>query len=219
MLWEDDEPKPALRPADAVEVCFPLVGRVLPSDYCVPLALALTPLLEPDVDPRRTGVRVLHVPTSGNGWYRGRGEVIHVSRRVQLALRVHRDACEEVAGLAGAELNLEGVELKLGAPRVAELVAAEPLYAHRVIGTEGEGEESFLTAAHRRLGEMGVTPRRMLCGREERLETPDGVLTVRSLLIDGMGAEPGLAVQSHGLGEGRHWGCGLFVPHKAVAPV
>ncbi len=219
MLWEDDEPKPPAARAEAVDVCFPLEGRILPSDYCVPLAEALAPLLAERADPLRTGVRMLHVPLSGNGWCRGQGDVIHVSRRVRLALRVPNASREAVAALAGAELSVGCAELKLGRPRVVELLAAEPLYAHRVAGKADESEDEFLAAAHEQLRGMGVEPRRMLCGRAERLGTPGGALTVRSLLIDGMGADAGLVVQSRGLGEGRHFGCGLFIPHKSVSPV
>ncbi|MBK1726040.1 type I-MYXAN CRISPR-associated protein Cas6/Cmx6, partial [Halorhodospira neutriphila] len=103
----------------------------------------------------------------------------------------------------------------LGEARPAELPAAETLYAHRVLGL-GDDEERLLAAAEGELRGLGIRPRRMLCGRSERLLTPDGPVAVRSLLVDGMGAEAGRLLQARGLGEGRCWGCGVFIPHKAV---
>ena len=219
MLWEQDEEAPLSeqRP-EAVELFFPLRGDRLQGDYRLALATALEPLLSAcGADPARVGVRLTHLPASGNGWYRERGAVIHLSRRVSLALRVARDAANGLGGLAGAQICLGDTSLRLGPARVEELPAVEPLYAPYVLGlTETEDEAAFEAALQQRLQVMDIVPRRLLCGRTEPVQTPAGVRLARSVLVDGMGVEAGLRLQARGVGEGRQWGCGLFLPHKAV---
>lgn len=91
MYWETDESAPAPGPAEAVDVTFRLEGHSLPADYAPALAEALA---DPLADFSRLpgfGVKVLHLPVSGNGWHRSEGQPIYLSRRVQLLLRVPRD--------------------------------------------------------------------------------------------------------------------------------
>lgn len=214
MYWETDEaPAPTL--AAAVDVAFPLRGRALPEAYAAPLAEALDRHLPAGLGPDAVGVRVAHIPAAGHGWQRVPGRPILLSRRTRLLLRVPRERAAAVAGLAGAQLSVAGEPLALGQGERRELPAAETVYAHRVLGL-GEDEETLLAQAQARLRAAGVYPRRMLCGRPETLYLPDGPVTTRGLLLEGMGAEAGQRLQAHGLGEGPCWGCGLFIPHKAV---
>ena len=214
MYWETDE-APATTLAAAVDVAFPLRGRALPEAYAAPLAEALARHLPAGVGPDAVGVRVAHIPSSGHGWQRVPGRPILLSRRTRLVLRVPRERAAAVAGLAGAELSVAGEQLALGPARRRELPSAETVYAHRVLGL-GEDEETLLAQAQARLRAAGLYPRRMLCGRPETLYLPGGPVTTRSLLLDGMGAEAGQRLQAHGLGEGACWGCGLFIPYRAV---
>ncbi len=214
MYWETDE-APATTLAAAVDVAFPLRGRTLPEAYAAPLAEALAPYLPAGLGPDAVGVRVAHIPASGHGWQRVPGRPILLSRRTRLILRVPRAWGAAVAGLAGAQLSVAGEPLALGRGQSSELPAAETVYAHRVLGL-GEDEANLLAEAQTRLRAAGLYPRRMLCGRPETLYLPDGPVTTRSLLLDGMGAEAGQRLQAQGLGAGLRWGCGLFIPHKAV---
>ncbi|WP_049751636.1 type I-MYXAN CRISPR-associated protein Cas6/Cmx6 [Halorhodospira halophila] len=217
MYWEtEEEQAPEL--AEAVDVAFPLRGRVLPEAYAVPLADALAPRLAPLLDPGEVGIRVTHLPTSGHGWWRTPDQPILLPRRSRLVLRVARAHADAVAGLAGAGLDVAGEALELGGSRLSELPAAPTVYAHRVLGPDGGAvaESALLAAARQELAEMDIHPKRLLCGRQETLVTPDGPAVTRSLLVDGMGPEAGRRLQARGLGSGRCWGCGLFLPHKAV---
>ncbi|MFP4648071.1 MAG: type I-MYXAN CRISPR-associated protein Cas6/Cmx6 [Halorhodospira sp.] len=214
--WESEE-APALTPVPTMEVVFPLYGRALPEAYAVPLAEALAVYLPDAMARDEIGVRVSHIPDSGHGWQRARGQPLLLSRRVRLVLRLPLEQVSAVmATLSGAQLLVAGEPLLLGQGCSRELPSAETVYAHRILGL-GEEEGTLLEAAQERLERFwGIEPRRMLCGRAERLVLPDRVATTRSLLLDGMGADAGRRLQAHGLGEGLRWGCGLFIPHKAV---
>ena len=218
MYWETEDRAPEpLAPAAALDVAFPLRGRALPAAYAAPLAQALEARLPDGLPLAELGLRVTHIPAEGHGWQRAASEPVLLPRRARLVIRAPRERAGALEALAGATLDVgEPAGVTLGAPRRHELPAAETLYAPRVLGLGSLEEEAMLAAARERLEAMGAHPRRMLCGRSETLVTPQGRQATRSLLVDGMGPEAGLRLQAEGLGTGRCWGCGLFIPHKAV---
>jgi hypothetical protein len=57
----------------------------------------------------------------------------------------------------------------------------------------------------------------MLCGRATLVTTPEHAYRARSLMVAGLTQEQSLGLQRHGLGDGRAFGCGLFIPHKDIA--
>ncbi|WP_421621199.1 type I-MYXAN CRISPR-associated protein Cas6/Cmx6 [Alkalilimnicola ehrlichii] len=221
MYWETDESAPAPGPAEAVDVTFRLEGHSLPADYAPALAEALA---DPLADFSRLpgfGVKVLHLPVSGNGWHRSEGQPIYLSRRVQLLLRVPRDRARAALALSGTAFEVDGEACRLARGRVRELQQVETLYASRVVPLvhPEEDEAEFMEAVARRLAAMGVKPRKMLCGRRQTLQTRWGPVTLRSLMVAEMGPEGSYRLQSRGLGDGGLWGCGLFMPHKSVTEV
>lgn len=221
MYWETDEVDRVAAPAEAVDVIFRLEARRLPADYVPALAEALA---NPLADFSRLpgfGLKVLHLPVSGNGWHRGEGEPIYLSRRVQLLLRVPRAQARTALALSGTAFSVDGERCRLARARVRELQQVETLYASRVVPLvhPEEDETEFLEAVARRFAAMGVKPRKMLCGRRQTLETRWGPVTLRSLMVAEMGLEGSYRLQSRGLGDGGLWGCGLFMPHKSVTEV
>ena len=59
----------------------------------------------------------------------------------------------------------------------------------------------------------------MMSGRANHLRFPDKTLTTRSLMIDGIDPIESVRLQQQGLGGGRIFGCGLFLPHKGIDAV
>ncbi|MBK1735489.1 hypothetical protein CKO15_09375 [Halorhodospira abdelmalekii] len=246
MFWNDDEPAAALdSEAPVVDLYFRLHGDALPPDYPVPLAEALAPLLLERLGSAppsaAIGARITHLPEAGHGWWRDPEAPLLLSRRSQLVLRTPRASGAALCSLVGCELVLGDCTLLLGAVREQPLVATEPLYAARVLdpiatdaerdaerkvdeeieeeGAAAASEAAFLRTVHAALQALDIQPRRLLSGRRQWLATPSGVVATRSLLVDGIGAPASVALQAHGLGGGRLWGCGFFVPHKSVVAV
>jgi len=91
-----------------------------------------------------------------------------------------------------------------------------PVMACYIVAGEAESEEDFLKAMHTALRAMGITPKKMLCGIEHRLRTPDGPLRTRSLMLAELSPDESRRLQEQGLGSFRHLGCGLFLPHKGI---
>jgi hypothetical protein len=59
--------------------------------------------------------------------------------------------------------------------------------------------------------------KRFVCGRMSQLAADGGVIRGGSVVVHGLAAPDSLRLQRVGLGPHRALGCGLFVPHKAIA--
>ena len=51
------------------------------------------------------------------------------------------------------------------------------------------------------------------------MKFPGKTLGARSLMIDGLDVTESVLLQQQGLGDGRKFGCGLFLPHKGIDAV
>lgn len=224
MYWQEEtEAVEAERPAEGVvDVLFALDGRTLPVDHAYALHAALLAALPWLADEPEAGIHNIHVAASQNGWFRPEdteGAVLHISRRTRMTLRLPRGRLRDLAALAGQTLDIEGHPIGVGEARVRELVPLPTLIARQVVADRAQPEESFVEQSAAALRRIGIRPRKLLCGRSHELRTPSGSLFTRSLMVADLNREESLALQRHGLGGERKLGCGLFVPHKGIAPV
>ncbi len=222
MYWQEDQEDDGQQgiPADIVDLSFKVSCRALPSDHAHELWTAVRQALPWFDDEAAAGLHLIHGAESGNGWLRPEGpdDLLYLSRRTRMTLRLPAGRVEAAKGLSGQALNVGGHELRLGEPRFHELSSLKTLFARYVV-TEHEDEEAFLDDCARELGEMGIRVKKMMAGRVHRFRFPDTVIHARSLMLDGMSAEESVRIQEHGLGRGRKFGCGLFLPHKGIDPV
>ena len=194
-----------------VDVVFSLEEGTLGDDHASALAMAVRRVLPWFDEEPEAGILPLSGLAKGNG-------VRFVGRRSRLALRlpVHRSASAE--SLAGASLDLDGVQLRLGAATARPLFPARGVvYSHFVsVGLNDEIE--FLAQCKFLLAERGHKPQ-LITGKACELNTPAGTVRGFSLMLHGLGPAASLAIQESGLGAHRALGCGLFVPHKSVVAV
>jgi len=59
----------------------------------------------------------------------------------------------------------------------------------------------------------------MLGGITHTMQFPDGPVHTRSLMVADLTPDQSVHLQQIGLGPGRNFGCGIFVPHKGIKPV
>ena len=59
----------------------------------------------------------------------------------------------------------------------------------------------------------------MMSGRTFSMTFPDKIFPSRSLMIDGIEVTESVRLQQEGLGPGRKFGCGIFLPHKGIDAV
>jgi CRISPR-associated protein Cas6 len=222
MLWEDD-PEPLIpeNQGDMIDLAFAVHCSSLPLDHAYALSLAIQRALPWFAGEPRAGLHRIHGAESGNGWYRPEsdGDLLYLSRRTKLTLRLPKSRVSEAASLSGQTLDIAGHPLTLGQTSEKPLARATVLFARHILADPLSSENDFLLRMQALLAELGIRCRKMLCGRSAGFETPEGRQFTRSLMLAELKAEDSLALQQHGLGHGRKLGCGLFVPHKDIAPV
>jgi len=223
MYWQDSEEQVRYQvPDDIVDLLFAIECRTLPVDHAYALADALRAHLPWLGEERGAGVHPLHVAESGNGWMRPQGpdELLHLSRRTRLGLRVPAERVAQARSLSGETLDVTGRSMLIKEASVRRLSELTTLFSRYLPADEGvENEQAFLELAASRLGELGIRPRKLLCGTERSISTPDGMIRARSLMIADLSVEESVRLQQEGIGPHRELGCGLFVPHKDIKEV
>ncbi len=223
MFWDETTPLDELSGLrDVVDVAFRIDCPCLPLDHAHALSTALLAQLPwLDTEPF-AGVHLIHGAESGNGWMRPQDpekDLLHLSRRARLRLRVPQERSDEAAALVGAQLDVEGFSVAIGPMNVLPLDPLPVVFARYVVSDPDQGEADFLAQMAEELQELGVSATKLLSGRSHVLRIPGGLLHTRSLMVAELSPESSLRLQRSGIGPDRARGCGLFIGHKDIAPV
>jgi CRISPR-associated protein Cas6 len=222
MYWEErDKEKPVSRPDDVVDLVYPIACHTLPVDHSYALGQAVVQVLSWLPDEEGSGVHPIQVAISAHGWERpaGADDLLHLSKRTRLVIRIPRDRMEDARALVGREIDVRGQMLKItGEPAVRSLQPNATLYS-RNVALNADDEDAFLRAAAELLEGLDILVRKMLPGKISVIDAPDGPLATRSLMLADLSAEESLRLQQHGLGPCRYFGCGLFIPYKGIKAV
>lgn len=222
MYWqeEEDDGGQFVVPEDVVDVQFSISCKTLPVDHAHALSTAVKQALPWFAEEVQAGLHLIHVAESGNGWERPQGdeEVLYLSRRTKLTLRVPQRRVEDVMKLSGQVLNVAENELEVAKGSVRLLSVSTTLYARHVAGKPGQSEDEFLAELLAELRQADLRFKKVLCGKETFFAMPEGPLITRSLLVADMAIEDAIRLQETGIGTNEHKkiGCGLFIPHKSV---
>jgi len=221
MLWEDDQTDEQQTSCDTVDLAFAMQCRQLPVDHLHALSQALEQVL-PEMRENGIAIHEIHIAGAQNGWERpdpSLGQYLVPSRRTRMNLRVPADQAEEIARrLEGVTLDIDGCELTLGKPRTRALTSHDTLYARHVLMREDEWDDEnlFLRRMADELAAQGIKVRKALCGKGSHINTPEGPLRTRSLMIADLSPADSLKLQQEGLGSHQHLGCGIFLPMKGI---
>jgi CRISPR-associated protein Cas6 len=224
MYWSDEKDRKAefVVPDDVVDLAFRIRCPTLPLDHAHSLSSALLREL-PWLDKEEfAGVHLIHGAASGNGWYRPEdvaNELLYLSRRTRMRLRLPRHRLEDARQLVGKTLDIAGHPLALGETEVFLLSSLPTLFARYVITDADKSEEAFLEDVAQQLEADGIACRKLLGGISHALNFPEGPVFTRSLMVAELEPEQSVRLQQIGVGEGRAMGCGLFLPHKGIKPV
>ena len=225
MFWRDDKDEQAFQVPDHIQdLSFRLSGGALPVDHAHDLQTEVLKVLPWLARVESAGIHSINVAASGNGWRRPEsGEenaLLYPSRRTRMRLRLPKERLEDARVLTGAVLKLGGHDIEVGEAEAKPLSALTTLFARYVAAEFGESEEGFLTRMVGLIQEQhGIRVPKLMCGRETIFKTPNGPLATRSLLLAEIEKRESVRLQCAGLGPRRLMGCGLFVPHKGIAPV
>lgn len=222
MFWQEDKKDEISIPDDIVDIAFRIECRSLPLDHAHALSQQILSRLPWMEDESQAGIHTIHVAASGNGWLRPENnetELLQVSKRTRMHIRVPKHRIEDCRELSGAKLDIGGFSLVVGEGQTRLLSDASTVFARQVISSDDESEQVFLERQAKELAKMQISVKKMLCGRTNYFKIPDQKITTRTLMLAELSKEESIRLQQHGIGQGRLLGCGLVLPHKGIAPV
>lgn len=227
MYWEEekDDNTPYVVPDDVVDLVYRINCRSLPLDHAHSFSTAIRDHLSWIDEEERAGIHLIHGAESGNGWMRpddASNELLHLSHRSRMTLRVPKHRIEDAHTLSGRKLDIDGHSLEVGKANVKLFSTLPTQFARYVVVPEGlgqEDEEAFMAYAVEQLRELGIQVRKLLCGRGHTIRHPDGDVRTRSLMLADLDVEEAVTLQQRGIGAHRTMGCGLFIPHKGIRAV
>jgi CRISPR-associated protein Cas6 len=227
MFWEEEknETRGYQVPSDVVDLVYQISCRCLPLDHAHSFSRAVRRQLDWMDQEEQAGIHLIHGAESGNGWMRPddtENQLLHLSRRSRMMLRVPGHRIDDARDLSGATLDIEGYRLEVGDSKVKLFSTLPTQFARYVVVPEGishADEEAFMAYAAGQLRELGIRVRKLLCGRAHAIRHPDGDLYTRSLMLADLEKEEAVLLQQQGIGQHKKIGCGLFLPHKGIKAV
>jgi len=188
---------------DVVDIVLDLESEPLAAGFEAPLYEAVVRKLPWLEGLPGAGIHPLRC-TAGAG-----GEWL-VARRAKLMIRIPREKVCAASVLEGASLTVGSSRLRVGQGTFRRLAAAATLFSPRVV-TGDEEEAGFLANARAELDRLGVRGR-LICGRRSTVQGR----AAWSLAVHDLASVDSLALQRRGVGELRHLGCGILLPHKTI---
>lgn len=222
MYWQENkETTPVIIPDSIVDAVFSISCRHLPVDHAYSLSQAVLNVLPWLVDEANTGIHPIHVAESGNGWMRPENadDLLHLSKRTKLVLRLPLMRIEDANELVGKTLDIAGNACTINKMTHRLLSDQTTLFSRYVVSETGDDEAAFMDLILEQLHALDIKPTKMLPGREHTIATPDGIILARSLMLAELEIEESIRLQQEGLGSKRHLGCGIFIPHRDIKEV
>lgn len=221
MFWQEDDKKDDVSTSEkVVDLHFKIDCNLIPTCHAWELAQALCQVLpwikhEPEV-----GIHQIHGATSANGWERPPdGELIYLSKRTRMQLRVPISRIEDASELVGKTLDIAGHAVIVGKMTRKPIEPFTTLFARYVVASADMSEDDFLQMLVDDLKSRGMQPRKLLCGMRHEFNANGKKVETRSLMIADLDTASSVALQEIGIGSHRHFGCGIFVPHKGIKAV
>ncbi len=214
MSWDQwPEQKPEEYTPSMIDLQFDLVGVTIPADSALMLSDALLRVL-PWLDKEKgAGIQLLKGAETNSG-----DATVNINRRTKLFLRVPKIRVADTETLVGHSFKLEGHGLQVGNFKTRAFTPFSNIYAH-FVDTGSAGEEQFVQDVMRELDGHFQLRCGFICGKQQTLQGPEGVLRGYSLMLHDLPPHKSLRLQDEGMGHNRLLGCGIFIPHKSIAPV
>lgn len=191
---------------EMIDLVFDLRGETLPHTYPFALWAELVkrvPRLAEDET-----VAVLPLKVAANK------DVVLLPKRTKLVLRVPQGLLQEAAALSGEQLDIPPGVLTLGEMKTREIQAHPTLHAQLAAGADDEME--FMEAVSARFSALGISAN-TICGIRRTLSDGRQSINGYSLVVHDLKPEASVLLQCAGMGEGRQFGCGIFMPYKVIS--
>ena len=213
MSWSFPEHQPEAYTPRMIDLQFDLVGTTIPADNAQLLADALLGLLPWLGEDSGAGIQHLKGAETNKG-----DAALNINRRTKLFVRVPKARVDDMQQLIGKTLDLGGHALTLGSFKTRDFSPFANIYAH-FVDTGSATEEQFVQDVMRELDGHFQLRCGFICGKRQTLQSASGPLYGYSLMLHDVPRHKSLQLQDEGIGRNRLLGCGIFIPHKSIAPV
>ncbi|GAB1231995.1 type I-MYXAN CRISPR-associated protein Cas6/Cmx6 [Ferrigenium sp. UT5] len=187
------------------EISIALNGTTLPPGY--PFALWEALVRHQPRLAESSAVGIVPLRTAAN-----EGKLL-LSKRTRLLIRLPEEMADAVAALNGKMLEIDGHRLQLGSVEVRGLQPYPTLHAPLVSG--GADEITFMRGIRASLDAMAIGAG-LICGKRVTLKSAAREISGYSLVVHDLKPEESLRLQGNGLGAEKCFGCGVFLPYKAI---
>ncbi len=213
MSWGFPENKPEEYTPRMIDLQFDLVGTTIPTENAQSLADALLRLLPWLGEDSGTGIQHLKGAETNTG-----DASLNINRRTKLYIRVPKARVDDMQQIVGQTLDLSGHPLQIGSFKTRAFSPFANIYAH-FVDTGSSTEEQFVQDVMRELDGRFQLRCGFICGKQQSLQSAAGTLHGYSLMLHDVPPHKSLQLQDEGMGRNRLLGCGIFIPHKSIAPV
>jgi CRISPR-associated protein Cas6 len=196
-----------------IDLQFDLIGTTIPADNAQLLSDALQGLMPWLGEKSGAGIQHLKGAETNSG-----DATLNINRRTKLFIRVPKTRLHDMQQLVDQTLDLAGHALQIGAFKTREFSPFPNIYAH-FVDTGSASEEQFVQDVMRELDGHFQLRCGFICGKPQTLQSTSGPLHGYSLMLHDVPPHKSLQLQDEGLGRNRLLGCGIFIPHKSIAPV
>jgi len=191
---------------DMIDMVFDLDGSSVPEGYPFALWSEVVRCLPWMKDEENAGILPLRGAASGANTL--------LSKRTKLVLRVPKERAAQAVQLAGQQLNIDGSILSVGKCKERQLQAATTLHSYLVESNLDEIE--FLADMKKKLQSMDISCN-LICDKHRKVRGVKQSFSGFGLVLHDLKPLASLEIQRLGLGGARHFGCGIFVPFKAIS--
>lgn len=213
MSWGFPENKPEEYTPRMIDLQFDLVGSTIPADNAQLLSDAIQVVIPWLGEDGGSGIQHLKGAETNSG-----DDALNINRRTKLYMRVPKTRVDDMQKLSGQTLDLAGHALQIGGFKTREFSPFANIYAH-FVDTGSSSEEQFVQDVMRELDGRFQLRCGFICGKQQTLQSAAGLLTGYSLMLHDVPPHKSLQLQDEGMGRNRLLGCGIFIPHKSIAPV
>lgn len=223
MYWNEDKKTEKYEiPDDIVDLSYVIKCKCLPLEHMYSLSESLYTALPWLKDEKLAGIHPINGAESGNGWERSDdpNELIYLSRRQKMTLRLPKEHLASAESLVGQTLNVDGHDIEIGKTSIKQLSDLPTAFCRTILTDGRMNEDDFLQWAFEELKALDISVRKMMPGKERITKLSDTSERVtRSLMVAELKQSESVLLQQHGLGEGRKLGCGIFLPQKDIKAV
>ncbi len=223
MYWNESKKTESFEiPDDVVDVFFNIRCKCLPLEHMHALSESLYTVLPWLEHETLAGILPIAGSESGNGWERSSDpdELIYLSRRQKMMMRLPKERLSDVENLVGKTINVAGYDLEFGKHSIKKLSDLPTAFCRSILIDERMEENNFLQWAFDQLKLMGIPVQKMMAGKERVIQLPnDNERITRSLMVAELKQAESVRLQQQGMGEGRQLGCGIFMPQKDIKAV